>query len=409
MLERFKALVTDSIAKGASDLHLTGGHPVIQRVNGRVVPIKDIWRPNEVDALAEAMLSTTQKAVLRRRWSVDFALTLSGVRLRVNVFSSTRGLSFAVRFLPGRLPTIENMNLHPALKDLAALESGLVLFCGSTGSGKTTTIAALLNEINRSRRAHVVTLEDPVEYRFRSVKSFMEQRELGTHFPSFSQGLLDVLRQAPDVILVGELREPETIRLTLNAAESGHLVFATLHASTAEEALYRICNAFPMETQDFVRHQISSSLEAVIIQQLVLPRKPGFLVPLLAILRSTQAVRSTIRDNKLSQMDNLLDTGRREGMFTFERYRKEFLTPDRIYVPPSVSFKPAKSSVEKDVSSRLVDYNAWITGECTVQAARGTGASTGSAMGAGDEPYVVEHDDLEAAIASIESRSNPEE
>lgn len=406
MLKRFEALVADCIAKGASDLHLTGGHPVILRVNGRVTPLKDHWKPDEVDALAEAMLSPTQKTVLRRRWSADFALTLTGVRLRVNVFSSTRGLSFAVRFLPGRLPTVENMNLHPTIKDFASLESGLVLFCGSTGSGKTTTIAALLNEINRSRRAHVVTLEDPVEYRFRSVKSFMEQRELGTHFPSFAQGLLDVLRQAPDVILVGELREPETIRLTLNAAESGHLVFATLHAATAEEALYRICNAFPLETQDFVRHQISSSLEAIIIQQLVVPRKPGFPVPQLAILRSTQAVRSTIRENKLSQIDSLMDIGRREGMYTFDRYRKEFLTPDRLYVPPSVSFKPAKGAVERDITSRLVDYNAWVAGEC--QGGRETGASRAD-WAAGGDAYVVEHDDLEAAIADIEARGLPEE
>jgi len=404
MLKRFESLVADCIAKGASDLHLTGGHPVIQRINGRVVPGKDVWRHDEVDSLAEAMLSPAQKAVLRRRWSADFALSLSGVRLRVNVFSSTRGLSFAVRFLPGRLPTIENMNLHPTLKDFATLESGLVLFCGSTGSGKTTTIAALLNEINRSRRAHVVTLEDPVEYRFRSIKSFMEQRELGTHFPSFAQGLLDVLRQAPDVILVGELREPETIRLTLNAAESGHLVFATLHASTAEEALYRICNAFPLETQDFVRHQLSSSLEAIIIQQLALTRKPGFPVPLLSILRSTQAVRSTIRENKLSQIEGIIDIGRREGMYTFQRYRKEFLTPDRIYVPPSVSFKPAPGNLEKDVASRMVDYNAWVPGEAAAPGGRIPGDP-----GAGGDPYVVEHDDLEAAIADIEARGNPEE
>ena len=346
--------------------------------------------------------------MLRHRWSVDFALTVSGVRLRVNVFSSTRGLSLAVRFLPGRLPTIENMNLHPALKDFAAMESGLVLFCGSTGSGKTTTIAALLNEINRSRNAHVMTLEDPVEYRFRSVKSFMEQRELGTHFPSFAQGLLDVLRQAPDVILVGELREPETVRLTLNAAESGHLVFATLHASTAEEALYRICNAFPIQSQDFVRNQLSSCLAGIIVQQLHLPRKPGFLVPLLAVLKTTKAVQSTIRDNKLSQIEAIMDMGRREGMFTFDRYRKEFLTPDKLYVPPSVSFKPAPGSMEKDVASRLVDYNAWTPGEeCRMPRPPMVGEGAGG--GLGEQPFVVEHDDLEAAIASIESRGAPEE
>ncbi len=407
MRERFKTLVADCIAKGASDLHLTGGHPVILRINGRITPRKDSWRHDEVDALAESLLSTTQRAVLRRRWSVDFALTLAGVRLRVNAFSTTRGLSLAVRFLPGRLPSIENMNLHPGLKDFAALEAGLVLFCGATGSGKTTTIAALLNEINRSRNAHVVTLEDPVEYRFRSVKSFMEQRELGTHFPTFEQGLQDVLRQAPDVILVGELREPGTIRLTLDAAEAGHLVFATLHAATAEEALFRVCNAFPAGIQDFVRHQLSSCLEAVVVQQLALPRKPGFLVPQLAVLRSTKAVRSTIRENKLSQIEGVMDMGRHEGMFTFDRYRKEFLTPDRLYVPPSVSFKPAAGSVERDVASRLVDYDAWVPGLESAGPAGMRGRVEGGAVG---EPYVVvEDDDLEAAIANIESRGVPEE
>jgi pilus retraction protein PilT len=260
-------------------------------------------------------------------------------------------LSLAIRFLPGRIPSVEQLNLLPSLQELTYHRSGLILICGATGSGKSTTIASLLQKINLSKSLHVITLEDPIEFRFQTIRSFFEQRELGTHFQNFEQGLIDILREMPDVVLVGELREPEPIRLTLNAAEAGHLVFATLHASTVEEALYRVCNAFPLDVQEFVRHQLSASLAAVIVQQLHYKPELGFRVPMLSVLRTTTSIKRLIREGKLSQIENAMEMGRQEGMYTFERFGREFLGQKKNFVSPMQSLQPSKEVYSEDAAT----------------------------------------------------------
>ncbi len=359
MKQRLEKIIRACTEQGVSDLHLTGEHPAIFRKNGVCYPQKNIvYTVEECDALAEAILEVRHLKTLRARWSVDFGLFLAGSSMRCNVVATQRGLSYTFRFLPGSPPTIDNLNLHPTLHEILKKRSGLILFCGATGSGKTSTIAAMLNEINRSREAHILTLEDPIEYRFRSVRSFVEQRELGVHFQDFERGLYDALRQMPDVILIGELREKEIMRQTLNIAESGHLVFGTLHASTPEEAIYRFCNAFPMEAQELVRFQLASSLIAVIVQQLEMMPKLGYRLPILSILRNSTSVKNTLRENKLSQLDNIVAMGQAEGMFTFERYREEFLDRKERFVPPSVAFQQGRASEPEAVGrSRLVDYD----------------------------------------------------
>jgi pilus retraction protein PilT len=359
-MNKFKKLVAACLKEGITDMHITGGHPVVFRRHGQVFPQRNaLFSPAEVDSLATALLNARQKEILRSRWSVDFAITECGARLRINIFSTTRGLSLAIRFLPGTIPTIENLNLHPSIKDFCTFSSGLLLFCGATGSGKTTSIAAMLGEINRTRSAHVVTLEDPVEYRFRSGQSFIEQRELGLHFQSYEQGLIDVLRQAPDVIVVGEMRESETMRLALNAAESGHLVITTLHSSTPEEAIYRICNSFPLEAQEFVRLQLSSCLAGIIVQHLVMQPNIGYRVPHLSVMRSNDALRNTIRENKFSQIENIMETSKNAGMFSFRRYEEDYLRRQPNFTPPTVSLRPSKAnSTEVEHRSPLIDYNA---------------------------------------------------
>jgi Tfp pilus assembly pilus retraction ATPase PilT len=218
-MERFNRLIALGAQEGFSDLHITGGHPVVSRKNGSIGFDKaNRWSPAEVDALVSRLLNPRQLHMLKTRWSVDMALTIGNVRVRMNVFNTTRGLSLAIRLLPGTVPLIGSLNLHPSIQQMCKLKSGLILICGATGCGKSTTIAAMIEEINRTRAAHIISLEDPIEYRFLSNKSFIEQRELGAHMLSFEQGLLDVLREGPDVIVVGELREPQTMRLTLNAA-----------------------------------------------------------------------------------------------------------------------------------------------------------------------------------------------
>lgn len=361
MNQRFQELILAAIKQRLSDLHITGGFPLIFRRDGTIHFDKNIkWSHAEIDAMVKEMLSDRQLQTLRKRWSVDFALSFNQVRARVNAFYTTRGLSMAIRLLPETIPDLTSLNLHPSLSQITKLQSGLVLVCGSTGSGKSTTVAAIIEEINRTRPAHIITIEDPIEYRFKPKKSFIEQREVGIHVPSFDQGLLDVLRENPDVIFVGELREPETIRLTLNAAESGHLVFATLHASDAEDAAYRINNCVTGENQDVIRYQFASTLSWLIVQQLIYIKSMGFRVPVLSILQATPSVQSTIRENKLTQLENIMVTSKNEGMFTMKQYEKEFLiNRTSTFVHPYKSFgMGADSSKEKDYVSSLIDPNA---------------------------------------------------
>jgi pilus retraction protein PilT len=294
---------------------------------------------------------------LRQKNSVDVSFSTSNARLRINVFTTVRGISIAIRILPGHIPTIEDLNLHPSLHNISKIKSGLVLICGSSGVGKTTTIAAIINDINKSRQAHIVTIEDPVEYRFQSKKSFIEQREIGTHTPSFKQGLIDVLREDADVIVVGELREGETMQLALNAAESGHLVIATMHASTPEEAIYRMCNAVPVEAQTEVRNQLASSLAWINVQQLEYLEKAGQRVPVLTIVHGTQAIKNIIRDNKLNQINNAIDASKNTGMFLPERYLTHYLNTRSDFNPYGKIFRPSAELSPNDF------YQSPLTGE----------------------------------------------
>jgi len=356
-MNKFSKVIEAAVRDEYSDIHITGGNSMVFRKNGQVHFDKNgRWNHREVDALVKKILTPRQLNALRQRWSVDLAMSIQQVRIRVNVFNTTRGLSLAIRLLPGTVPCIEKLNLHPSLQQIAEIKSGLVLICGATGSGKSTTIAAVVDEINRARAAHIVTLEDPIEFRFISKKSFIEQRELGTHMPSFEQGLLDVLREAPDVIVVGELREPQVMRLTLNAAESGHLVIASLHATNVEDALYRLCNSFPIEAQEEIRFQLASALQWVIIQQLTYMEKLGHRVPMLSIARGTQSVKGIIRENKIPQVESAIQMGKADGMFTMERYLKEYLQTRTNFYPPSDHFKPSPESTQDLVYvSPLID------------------------------------------------------
>jgi twitching motility protein PilT len=359
-MDTFSHLINVAVREGISDLHITGGHPIVYRNDGIIgFDRQTVWSHPQVDSLAESLLSPMQLAILRRRLSVDVAKSVGNVRLRINMFTTTRGVSLAIRLLPGTVPKIDALNLHPSLKEFCRLTSGLMLVCGTNGSGKSTTVAAMMEEINQTRAAHIVTLEDPIEYRFLSKKSFVEQRELGAHFPSFEQGLVDVLREDPDVIVVGELRDPQTMRLTLNAAESGHLVIATLHATNTEDALHRICNSFPPEASHIVFSQLPSTLAVLVVQQLIYLERAAFRVPLLSILLRNQAVKGLIRENKLSQIENAMQTGREDGMFTLDQYRKDFLDKNNDFVPPSEVFRPsAEATAEIVYRSPLVEQPA---------------------------------------------------
>ena len=344
-MEKFFKLVSSCAKNGITDLHIRTGQPVAVRKNGHLHFQRDIvFDTADMEELLNRLTSERQRRQLAERWSVDFSVYLQDAQMRLNAFYSADGLGLAVRFLPSVVPDFESLNLHPSLRDLCALHHGLILICGPTGNGKSTTIAAMIREINQTRAAHVITLEDPIEYRFTSEKALMDQRELGAHFLSFEQGLLDILREDADVIMVGELRDPETMRLTINAAEAGHLVIATLHAGTPEEALLRLCNAFGEGAQDFARAQIASCLGAVVVQHMEILPRVGFRAPVLSILRSNNSVKNIIRENRLNQLESIIQAGKGEGMFTFERYREDFLDQKPKLTPPTVAFRPNQNA-----------------------------------------------------------------
>ncbi|MDY0163067.1 type IV pilus twitching motility protein PilT [Desulfobotulus sp.] len=409
-MENFETLIRTAMQSGYSDLHLTGAHPLVFRKEGAIGFQPEIrFSPQYLDDLANKLLTPREKGMLQTRLSVDLARSMQGVRVRIHVFSTSRGLSFSVRLLPGHPPTLNQLNLHPLIREACRLPKGLVLICGSTGSGKSTTIAAMVDEINHTRSEHIITLEDPIEYRFSSAKSYVEQRELGAHMPSFDQGLRDVLRQDPDVIVVGELREPETIRLTLNAVESGHLVIASLHATHSEDALYRICNSFQPEIQDLVRNQLASTLALLVVQHLERDLAAGFRVPVLSLLRGSSGVKGLIRENRFSQIESAIQMGKEAGMMTQEQYRREYLRQQKNLTPPHRIFRPSPEEVREPshTSALLVEGPAKQRGASWPSSHGGAGVPSSSRPGTeaesltakrlsgmGGGAYEIEEEDL---------------
>jgi len=243
------------------------------------------------------------------------------VRCRINIMQTARGVGLAIRLLATFQATVERLNLHPDLKKLVAPSNGLILVSGPTGCGKSSTLAALIQEINLTDSRHIVTIESPIEYTFRPRRAYIRQREVGRDTPSFEQALLDSLREDPDVLMVGEMREPETMRLTLNASETGHLVLATVHSSTCAEALQRIVSAFPAEIQNGVAAELADCLLAVISQRLRFRQDLNMRVPECEILLPTTAVKTFIRNRDFFKVISALETGAEHGMWTFQRYR----------------------------------------------------------------------------------------
>jgi twitching motility protein PilT len=327
------ALVRQADALGASDLHLEPGHPPFARVQGALRPL-DAPAPTAAALGAEALrlFGEAGFAALEARRSADGAAVLGGVRCRVNALFTARGLGFAVRLLHPFTPTLEALNLHPDLGRLLARPHGLLVVSGPTGAGKSSTVAAFVEEINRARPVHVLTLEEPIEVAFRSKRALVRQREVGRDTPGFAQGLRDALREDPDVMVVGEARDPETLRLVLTAAETGHLVITTLHAGTAAEAVQRIVGSFAPEAQPAVQAALAECLVAVVAQRLVWRPELGLRLPECEVLTATDAVRATLRAGAFARLPSLLQTGAADGMWTFERWRRWLDARDRLFV-----------------------------------------------------------------------------
>jgi twitching motility protein PilT len=327
--EALDVLLLEMSRQQASDLLLISGMPPVFRVNGRLVKAQaEALDGDELAQMFRPHLGTRARRDLDERGSADFPLRFSpgreldeggpARRFRVNLHRQRGQLAAAIRALPLEIPTLAGLNLPPLLAELIKPSRGLVLLCGPTGSGKTTTLAALVGEINRGRTAHIITIEDPVEYEHRSIRSVVEHIEIGRDARSFPEALRAALRQDPDVILVGEMRDLETVTTALTAAETGHLILSTLHTNDAAQAVHRIVDVFPPAQQAQIRHQLALSLHAIVVQQLV-PRADGRgRVPAVELLLATYPVRHHIRTDSLQKLYNEITLGKRSGMMSME-------------------------------------------------------------------------------------------
>jgi len=315
-------LLERMVERDASDLHVTTGTPPVIRVRGEVERLGDFdpLTSEETQQLLYRILSSEQQKLLELNRQLDFSHSIPGLaRFRVNVYFQRESIGAAFRLIPTELKTLEELGIPSSLHALAEKPRGLVLVTGPTGSGKSTTLAALIDEINRNRSEHILTIEDPIEFLHRHKRCIVNQREIGPDATSFADALRAALRQDPDVILVGEMRDLETISTALTAAETGHLVFGTLHTQSAPSTIDRIIDVFPAEQQEQVRIQIASSLQGVVTQAL-LPTSDGTgRVPALEILLPDDAVRNLIRQGKVEQIYSVMQTNSGRGMQTMEQ------------------------------------------------------------------------------------------
>lgn len=311
-----EGILSTASEQGASDIHLiTGESPVIRVDTGLVRLDQPVLEAKELDELIATMLNDNQQATLDEQQDVDLSWATANCRYRVNVHMQSGTPAIAMRTVKTKIPPLDSLNLPPAIAPLAELPRGLVLVTGDTGSGKSTTLASLLQQINMTKSKHIITLEDPVEYTFNSECCLVEQRELGRDMPSFASGLRHALRQDPDIILVGEMRDLETTSLAISAAETGHLVLSTLHTVNASQTVERIVDMYPANQQSQVRSMLANTLKAVISQTL-LPKIGGGMVPAVEILLCDPAVRNIIRESRTFEIPNVIETNSRKGMVT---------------------------------------------------------------------------------------------
>jgi twitching motility protein PilT len=341
-----EALVSVALENGASDLHLEAGLPAAIRVRGSLRTMGEALPSKQLLEMAQAVIGTEQWPVFLERRSFDLSRTVQGARCRINVLQTARGLGFAIRLLTSFQATVEKLNLHPDLKKLITQTHGLILVSGATGSGKSSTLAALIQEINLTETRHILTVESPIEYTFRPKRAYIRQREVGRDTPSFEQALIDALREDPDVLMVGEMREPETMRLTLSASETGHLVLATVHSSTCAEALQRVVSAFPAEIQSSVAAQLADCFVAVIAQRLRFRPELNIRVPECEILVATHAVKNFIRNRDFFKIASSLETGADHGMWSFQRYRSWLESRKSWYIPGQTPEAPELEAAE---------------------------------------------------------------
>lgn len=319
--EKLYDLLVTTAKQNASDLHLAVGRRPTLRIDGVLVPLQKepLITPEVAEGLISALVTPEQKQRFLKERQLDFAYSLEDkARFRVNVYFQRGYMAAALRLIPNRIRTIDELGLPPILHDFTKLSQGFILIVGPAGHGKSTTLAALLDEVNHTRTDHIITVEDPIEYLFTQDRSIVSQREVGSDTEDFNSALRTVLRQDPDVIMIGEMRDSQSIATAMTAAETGHLVFSTLHTNSASQTIDRIIDSFAPEQQGQVVSQLAATLVAIVSERLM-PRTSGGRVPALEIMIVNPAIRNLIRERKVYQVDLVIETSLQEGMITLNR------------------------------------------------------------------------------------------
>lgn len=349
----FEEFIMQAREMNASDIHLTVGAPTVVRVNGELRKYTEL-SDQVVNRTILSILSAEQEKMLTEGKDIDFSFELkNGARQRVNVFRQSGKLAACIRLLNAEIPTLEELKMPPVLLEFAKKRRGLVLVTGPTGAGKSTTLAALMEYINKTRACHVITIEDPIEYRYKQEKATIHQRELGRDVPSFHEALRSALREDPDVILIGEMRDYETISLAMTAAETGHLVFGTLHTSSAAQTVDRIIDACPIHSQDQVRSQLAGMIQGIIAQTLI-PRADGKgRVAAVEVMIGTDAIRNLIRSAKINMMETTMAAGARDGMCTLNVSLANLYKTGQISYETALEYATDRGEMEKKLLSGI--------------------------------------------------------
>jgi len=334
-----RELLEQMVQMGASDLHLTTGSPPVVRVDGKLQKMQyDILTSEETKKIAYSMLNEKQKLKFEQNWELDFSFGIESMsRFRANIFMQRGNAAVALRQIPYEIRTFDDLGLPKVMADFAKLPRGLVLVTGPTGSGKSTSLAAIIDKINKERPVHIITVEDPIEYLHRHQTALINQREVYSDTPSFASALKYALREDPDVVLVGEMRDLETIEAALSISETGHLAFATLHTNSCAETINRIVDVFPTNQQEQIRVTLSFTLQAVVAQVLI-PKIGGGRALAMEIMVATPAIRAIIRDDKVHQLYSMIQSGQKYGMKTMNQSLAELYHSGTINLNDAMGF-----------------------------------------------------------------------
>ncbi len=344
-------ILKTAVQLGSSDIHICVNKPPMMRLNGDMVPIMANLPPlkaEQTKALIYSTLNSEQRQKFEQTWELDSSFSLNGVsRFRLNVLTTRYGVEAVMRVIPSVIPSPEQLELSPSIVNFSRLPKGLVLVTGPTGSGKSTTLASLINQINANMRKHILTIEDPIEFTYEPKSSIIRQREVGQHTKSFSAALRSALREDPNVILVGEMRDLETIQLTITAAETGHLTFATLHTQDAPSTIDRIVDVFPTHQQEQIRVQLASCLQGV-VSQILLPRADGRgRIAAREIMIMTPAIANLVREGKTHMIYSAVETGAKFGMIPMDRALANLVIQNKITYETALSKAHDKEVIMK--------------------------------------------------------------